>query len=177
MTEQVQGRFREVTTNKQDLAQLEAIMRETFTDTFGGEQSAADLSAFLDKNYNPPVLKRELADTNSQTFFYEVDGQPAAYLKVNWATAQTEQQFDNALEIQRIYVRKPFQKLHIGGVLMRRALEIAQQQNRDQVWLGVYEHNLNAQGFYQHFGFQRVDQHMFMVGTDPQTDFLLAKKL
>ena len=60
---------------------------------------------------------------------------------------------------------------------MRRALEIAQQQNRDQVWLGVYEHNLNAQGFYQHFGFQRVDQHMFMVGTDPQTDFLLAKKL
>ena len=60
---------------------------------------------------------------------------------------------------------------------MRHALEIAQQQNRDQIWLGVYEHNLNAQGFYHHFGFQRVGQHTFTVGMDRQTDFLLAKKL
>lgn len=169
MTKQVQGRFRAVTSSPQDLAQLEAIMRETFTDTFASEQSAEDLNAFLDKNYNQPVLKRELADQDSETFFYEVDGQPAAYL--------TEKQFENALEIQRIYVRQQFQKLHIGGILMRHALEIAQQQNRDQIWLGVYEHNLNAQGFYQHYGFKRVGQHTFTVGTDRQTDFLLAKKL
>ena len=77
MTKQVQGRFRAVTSSPQDLAQLEAIMRETFTDTFASEQSAEDLNAFLDKNYNQPVLKRELADQDSETFFYEVDGQPA----------------------------------------------------------------------------------------------------
>lgn len=177
MTKQVQGHFRAVTSSPQDLAQLEAIMRETFTDTFASEQSAEDLNAFLDKNYNQPVLKRELANQDSETFFYKVDGQPAAYLKVNWNAAQTEKQFENALEIQRIYVRQQFQKLHIGGILMRHALEIAQQQNRDQIWLGVYEHNLNAQGFYQHYGFKRVGQHTFMVGTDRQTDFLLAKKL
>lgn len=150
MTKQVQGHFRAVTSSPQDLAQLEAIMRETFTDTFASEQSAEDLNAFLDKNYNQPVLKRELADQDSETFFYKVDGQPAAYLKVNWNVAQTEKQFENALEIQRIYVR---------------------------IWLGVYEHNLNAQGFYQHYGFKRVGQHTFTVGTDRQTDFLLAKKL
>ena len=90
MVKQVWCRFREVTSKQQDLAQLEAIMRETFTDTFSGEQSAEDLSAFLDKNYNPQVLKRELADRDSKTFFYELDGQPAAYLKVNWNAAQTE---------------------------------------------------------------------------------------
>jgi hypothetical protein len=99
MTKQAQGHFRAVTSSPQDLAQLEAIMRETFTDTFANEQSAEDLNAFLDKNYNQPVLKRELADQDSETFFYEVDGQPAAYLKVNWNAAQTEKQFENALEI------------------------------------------------------------------------------
>lgn len=171
------GRFREVTSSQQDLLQLEAVMRETFTATFAGEQSAADLNAFLDENYNSTVLKRELSSPHSQTFFYMLGEQPAAYLKVNWGDAQTERQFANALEIQRIYVRKQFQKLHIGGILMRRALAIARQQNRDQVWLGVYERNLNAQGFYQHFGFRRVGQHTFTVGNDQQTDFLLAKSL
>ena len=52
MTKQTQGHFRAVTSSPQDLAQLEAIMRETFTDTFANEQSAEDLNAFLDKNYN-----------------------------------------------------------------------------------------------------------------------------
>lgn len=137
MTKQAQGHFRAVTSSPQDLAQLEAIMRETFTDTFANEQSAEDLNAFLDKNYNQLVLKRELTDQDSETFFYKVDGQPAAYLKVNWNAAQTEKQFENALEIQRIYVRQQFQKLHIGGILMRHALEIAQQQNRDRLVFNV----------------------------------------
>ena len=42
MTKQTQGHFRAVTSSPQDLAQLEAIMRETFTDTFANEQSAED---------------------------------------------------------------------------------------------------------------------------------------
>src|SRR5699024_12203144 len=66
-------RSSDLTSSPQDLAQLEAIMRETFTDTFASEQSAEDLNAFLDKNYNQPVLKRELADQDSETFFYKVD--------------------------------------------------------------------------------------------------------
>lgn len=74
MTKQAQGHFRAVTSSPQDLAQLEAIMRETFTDTFANEQSAEDLNAFLDKNYNQLVLKRELTDQDSETFFYKVDG-------------------------------------------------------------------------------------------------------
>lgn len=82
------------------------------------------------------------------------------------------------MEIQRIYVLKRFQKLHIGGRLMKKkALSVAKDLGKDEVWLGVWEHNDNAQGFYHHYGFERVGQHTFTVGEDQQTDYLLLKKL
>ena len=41
----------------------------------------------------------------------------------------------------------------------------------------VYEKNVPAQHFYKRHGFSKVSQHTFQVGSDPQTDWLLVKKL
>ena len=65
----------------------------------------------------------------------------------------------------------------MGRTLIAYAEQIARQEKRDWMWLGVYEHNLVAQRFYARDGFVRVGQHVFQVGDDPQTDFLLAKPL
>jgi diamine N-acetyltransferase len=41
----------------------------------------------------------------------------------------------------------------------------------------VWEHNDHAQGFYKSFGFEKFSSHVFMVGNDPQTDYLFKKNL
>lgn len=45
------------------------------------------------------------------------------------------------------------------------------------MWLGVWERNPRAVAFDQKYGFTRVGEHTFVVGEDPQTDWLLARPL
>ena len=62
-------------------------------------------------------------------------------------------------------------------VLLDFAEKTAREEGKDYMWLGVYEKNVPAQHFYKRHGFSKVSQHTFQVGSDPQTDWLLVKKL
>jgi GNAT superfamily N-acetyltransferase len=44
-------------------------------------------------------------------------------------------------------------------------------------WLGVWERNPRANAFYRKVGFTDVGSHVFMVGTDPQTDRIMVRHL
>jgi ribosomal protein S18 acetylase RimI-like enzyme len=45
------------------------------------------------------------------------------------------------------------------------------------MWLGVGEDNQRAQRFYRKWGFQVVGEHIFQVGSDPQTDLIMERAL
>ena len=45
----------------------------------------------------------------------------------------------------------------------------------DVVWLGVWEENPRGIAFYRKCGFAVVGSHIFVVGTDPQRDVLMAR--
>ena len=56
------------------------------------------------------------------------------------------------------------------------SLKFAAKNNFEIVWLGVWEHNEKAKGFYKKFGF--IDSgimHDFPIGSTPQTDHWLYK--
>lgn len=167
--------LRVISSSLSDLKQLQQLSRLTFTQTFGAQNTAKDLAQFLENAYAIDVLRKEIADPHSVEYFYMQDDQPVGYLKLNWDDAQTEDNFPQALEIQRIYLLQAVQGQHLGGVLMKQALAVADFLHKSQVWLGVWEHNLHAQGFYHHYGFKKVGAHTFTVGTDQQTDYLFLR--
>lgn len=167
--------IRPVTVN--DVAELQKISRETFKVTFDPFTAPDDMKRFLDEDYATDVLINEIENPNSRFFFLLVKDEVAGYLKVNVGDAQTEDLKPNALEVQRIYLRKKFQHQGLGSVLIKLAEKLAREENKDYMWLGVYEKNFVAQKFYAKDGFKRVSQHVFQVGDDPQIDYLLAKKL
>ncbi|HIX35902.1 MAG TPA: GNAT family N-acetyltransferase [Candidatus Limosilactobacillus merdigallinarum] len=175
--QQVANGFREVTTDHDDLVTLQAIACESFAATFGPYTPDEDIQHFNQTYYSLSALLKDLQDPYSKTYFYMIDGQAVAYIKLNVGPAQTEPDFDDAMEIQRIYVLPAFQKQHFGGKLMRFALEQANKANKKQIWLGCWEHNENAKGFYHHYGFKKVGTHSFPVGNDPQVDWLMVKQL
>ena len=45
------------------------------------------------------------------------------------------------------------------------------------MWLGVWERNPRAIAFYLKAGFVQVGSHVFMVGSDRQTDWVLVSPL
>ncbi|CZQ99990.1 acyl-coa n-acyltransferase [Trichococcus palustris] len=161
----------------EDLAELQAIGIETFTDTFAAHNTPEDMQAYLDKAYDPEKLKEELSAEGSSFYLLYCEDEPAGYLKVNADAALTEAMGADSLEVERIYIRPDFKRRGLGSFLIEKATEIASAQGKGMIWLGVWENNVNAIAFYEKMGFTRTGSHSFFIGEDEQTDFILSKVL
>ena len=161
----------------EDLFELQSISIETYTQTFKEHNTPENLAAYLEQAYSLDKLERELSISSSYFFFIYSGQQIAGYLKLNTDDTQTEPMGRDALEVERIYVRKAFQKLGIGKQLLNKAIEMAEQQNKKTVWLGVWENNDNALAFYHKKGFVQTGSHSFYMGDDEQIDLIMVKTL
>ena len=65
----------------------------------------------------------------------------------------------------------------VGNALMKRCVEIAYEMGKRVVWLGVWERNQRAIQFYMRWGFEKFDEHNFVLGDDVQKDWLMKKML
>jgi ribosomal protein S18 acetylase RimI-like enzyme len=161
----------------EDVEALRKISIETFGDTFGAENNADDLEQYYQNAYNLKQLTSEIKNPNSLFFFAKQDDQLAGYLKVNINEAQSEKMESGTLEVERIYVRKEFKRLGIGSEMMQQAIEVAKENHKNKVWLGVWERNEAAKKFYQTKGFKQIGAHVFRLGDDLQRDLIMLKEL
>jgi len=81
------------------------------------------------------------------------------------------------MELARIYVITKMIGAGDGKALMNACIDVARQNNKDVLWLGVWEHNPRAIRFYTGFGFEKFDEHDFILGNDVQRDWLMKKVL
>ncbi|WP_270765507.1 GNAT family N-acetyltransferase [Weissella confusa] len=161
-----------------DVNELREISIETFTDTFDAQNTPENLRDYLADAYQESVLAKELENAESLFYFVMVDDEIAGYLKLNVGEAQSEDMGETALEVERIYVRKSFQRRGLGHVFITEAEKVVHELHKDRIWLGVWEYNPNAIAFYEKMGFSKTgESHDFYMGTDRQTDILMAKEL
>ena len=162
---------------EEDLPTLKEISINTFTETFAKDNTPEDTQKYIETNFTDEKILSEIKTPGSQFFIALMDQNPVAYLKLNTGEAQTEKQGNESMEIQRIYVLSKCKGKRIGSNLMQKAEEEAKKLNLKRIWLGVWEHNDAALGFYYKKGYKRFSEHIFMFGNDPQTDYLLEKNL
>jgi ribosomal protein S18 acetylase RimI-like enzyme len=62
-------------------------------------------------------------------------------------------------------------------MLFDKALQIAQSYSKTYLWLGVWEENTKAIAFYKKNGFVVFDTHIFRLGEEVQTDYLMKKQI
>lgn len=161
----------------EDLHTLQEVGIETFYYTFKDQNSPENMKVYLEKAFNIKQLEKELSNIHSQFFFVYYQNELAGYLKVNSDDAQTEKMGDEFLEIERIYIREKFQKHGLGKSLLNKAIEVAKEWNKKKIWLGVWEKNENAIGFYKKMGFVQKESHSFYMGDEEQTDLIMIKTL
>ncbi len=166
-----------VSCTTEDVDVLRALSIKTFYETFAAMNSAENMKTYLEQAYDRNKLLGELHNPNSQFFFLRADGAAAGYLKLNEAPAQTEIHDTLSLEIERIYISSGFQGKGLGQYMMEQALHIAEARQKRYVWLGVWEKNEKALGFYHKNGFYKQGTHSFCVGDDEQTDYIMRKDL
>ncbi|WP_428331406.1 GNAT family N-acetyltransferase [Mucilaginibacter sp.] len=156
---------------------LLAISKRTFFDFFGPLNKPENMEAYAVTAFTPQKIQSELDNPDSEFYFALINDQITGYLKLNFKNAQTEFQDPKAMEVERIYVSVDHHKKNIGKQLLHFALNMALQKQMDYIWLGVWEHNHNAIGFYQHNGFEVFSNHEFWMGDDRQNDLLMKKIL
>ena len=162
-----------------DVAALSVIARQTFYDTFTGTCTEDDMRLFLDQYYNEEQLGKELMDAETFSFFAVADGVAIGYLqfKEDYAGFSLIKKW-KALELKRIYVLKALHGKGIAQMLIDYFLNFAEEKKYEVVWLGVWEHNIRAQKFYEKYGFINSGHtHDFPIGNTPQTDIWLWKFL
>lgn len=160
-----------------ELEELQQISRTTFTETFSVHNSEENMRNYLRDNLSLEKLGEELNNPESSFYFAEMKDQVIGYLKLNVGAAQNEWKENTGLEIERIYVLKEYHGLTIGQLLFEKAISIAKSTEMQYVWLGVWEKNERAIAFYTKNGFKVVDQHLFKLGDDVQTDYLMKRTL
>ncbi|QQK75496.1 GNAT family N-acetyltransferase [Salicibibacter cibarius] len=161
----------------EDLKKLQEISYNTFHETFAHMNSEENMKAYLEKAFNTKRLEEELSTPFSTFYFIYSHDELAGYLKVNINEAQTEHMGEEALEIERVYIREKFQKKGLGNHLLNKGLEVAKVQNKKKIWLGVWEANVDAIQFYKRKGFVKIGTHSFYMGDEQQTDLIMTKMI
>ena len=156
------------------LAELSAT---SFHQAFDGSSKQENVDGYVNAAFNLAQLTIELQDPHSTFCLAELNGQMIGYFKLIAGEMPECVRDRNAIELSRIYVRQEFIAQKIGATLMQKALEEAHAKGFTTIFLGVSEHNERAQAFYYKWGFQRVGEHIFQMGDDPQTDWWMARKL
>ncbi|WP_347050582.1 GNAT family N-acetyltransferase [Flavobacterium olei] len=160
-----------------DINELQKIGRQTFSETFSGDNSEEDMRKYLDENFSSEKLTAELNNKDSEFYFAVLDNAVIGYLKLNFGASQTQLKDNKALEIERIYVPKEYHGQKVGQLLYEKAIQIARQKEVSYVWLGVWEENFRALSFYKKNGFVEFDKHIFKLGNDEQTDIMMKLEL
>jgi ribosomal protein S18 acetylase RimI-like enzyme len=168
-------------TDIKGVEQLKKIGIATFSETFSEFNTIENLNKYLVESFSIEKLKSEINNMHSE-FYLALDDtkdetDPIGYLKVNFGESQTELKDSKALEIERIYVLKEYQGKDVGQLLYQKALAIAKQNKVTYIWLGVWEKNLRAINFYKKNGFVTFDTHLFKLGDEQQTDFMMKRPL
>lgn len=176
MTDRPGVRVRDATPD--DLAALCALSRKTFTDKFGALYHPDDLSAFLDASHGAAFYGRHLADPSCLIRVAEDgDGQLAAYLLCSPLSLPATAPAPGAVELKRLYVDHPLQRMGLGSCFVEEALSWARSCGAPEIYLSVFSENDGAQRLYARYGWEKVGEFIFPVGRHEDLEFLMRLKL
>jgi ribosomal protein S18 acetylase RimI-like enzyme len=160
-----------------DATALADLAARTFRETFGANNRPEDMSLHTAHAYGKSQQEAELRDPDITTLLVEVEGELAGYAQVRSGQAPECVTGNAPIELSRFYVAQPWQGRGIAQSLMRKVESHAYRRGGRTLWLGVWERNERAKAFYQKCGFMDVGSHLFMLGTDPQTDRIMMRPL
>jgi GNAT superfamily N-acetyltransferase len=160
-----------------DAAALADFGARTFAETFGPPLLPRDLELHLAEHYGAALQLAEIADS-ARTVLLAVDGERiAGYGVVLESPAPACVMGPAPVEVRRFYVDRPWQGAGVAAPLMHACAQEAMRRGAGALWLTSYTRNPRARRFYERMGFLVVGETTFMVGEDPQVDYVLECRL
>lgn len=163
--------------SESDVAALTEFGARTFRESFGKDNTAADMEQHLAAAWREDLQRAELRDPSIDTLVAVAQDGFAGFAMVRERHAPPGVPAQRPVELWRFYVDEPWQGRGLAQALMRAVEASARARGGRELWLGVWERNARAQAFYRKCGFEKVGTQIFVVGTDPQTDHVMLRPL
>lgn len=165
-----------------DAAALSRFAATTFRETFESENTPEDLAHYLAEAFTPEQQAAEIADPAGTVLLAEYHGESGdtelvGYAHLTAGPVPEAVRGPAPLELKRIYVARAWHGQGVAQALMSAAIESARARGARTLWLGVWERNPRAVAFYAKYGFTRVGEHTFVLGSDTQTDWLFVRSV
>jgi len=150
-----------------DASTLADFAARVFIVTFGPDNRAEDMDAYVTKTYGVEQQRREIEDPRIVTLLVEEGGRLIAFAQLRVAPEE--------VEIARFYVDPQWHGRGVAKTLMDTCLKAAGNANR--IWLAVWEKNPRAIAFYEKYGFRVTGSQVFVLGSDVQTDRVMELQM
>lgn len=161
------------TADSKDLADLLHLARTAFLQAFSAGNKPENVQAYLNEAFTLEQFEKEYDEPASMFFVAEKSDELIGYTKVNQIPAQTDIHDPDSLEIARLYVLEDHLGSGVGKKLLDTAIYFAKQNQKDYLWLGVWDKNARAIRFYEKNGLRIFGSHPFPFGDEVQTDYLM----
>jgi ribosomal protein S18 acetylase RimI-like enzyme len=163
----------------EDVRALAALGRDSFVAAFGHLYRQEDLNAFLGQCYSPESVAEEIADpAHRHCLAVDADGSLAGFCKIRFPSGYAG--YSDAarpMALQQLYTNPARTGQGLGAMLMDWALDEARKLDADAVQLSVWAENFGAQRFYARYGFGKIADIDFYVGSHRDDEFLLELRL
>lgn len=141
-----------------DAAVLANLARTTFFETFAASNDGADMALHLERAYGISRQTAELGDPGMITLLVEENGAAIAFAQIRGDHIPACVTGPVPVELWRFYVGCGWHGRGVAQLLMERV-------------------KAEARAFYAKCGFADVGEHIFLFGTDPQTDRVMTTSL
>jgi ribosomal protein S18 acetylase RimI-like enzyme len=149
------------------------LSRQTFYDTFALQNTQENMHKFMSEQFTRQKLIDEVKEPWLAFFLAFMNDQPVGYVKLRDSSVPLVLANQSCIEIARIYSVQQMIGTGVGKKLMQTCVDIANQKQKQVLWLAVWEKNQRAIDFYHKWGFERCGEQDFILGDDVQRDWLM----
>jgi len=161
-----------------DAEPLARLAGDAFVAAFGHLYRAEDLQAFLAAERTADAYRDHLDDPGTRIAVAEADGALAGYALIHSPSEfAPESDASRPLALHQLYCAPKSTGMGVGAALMQWTLGEARALGCDAVQLSVYSENYGAQRFYARYGFVKIADIEFWVGTHRDAEFLFELRL
>lgn len=160
-----------------DAKAVAALARETFVETFGYLYRREDLAAFLATSQTVAAYAPLLLDPRVGIWIAENSGHAlVGFLTAGPCKLPVPHREAAAGEIRQLYLRTSVQRNGLGTHLLVTGLEWLAAQGHAPLYVGVWSGNLGAQRLYASYGFEKVGEYDFAVGSHLDREFIFRQR-
>ena len=161
----------------EDAEGLASLAARTFENSFGSQNRPSNMAKYLAENFSKDRIREQLTDPGTLFMIAEQEDRAVGYYMLRESEPPEMVSDPDPVELVRIYVDKPLLGTGLGSKLIQGCMRRARQLGYRTLWLGVWERNQRAIRFYESWGFSIIGEHKFLLGSDVQNDYLMARSL